>query len=470
MNFRPHAVCIPFILTLALLSGNETRTAWSDDAPSPQSSIAKTILVGDVQILKSALPDELAIRENLGLLTAKDVTGKVIYGMSLSESQQSYLTTQRQKKRFPRVLETRCVVTPRGDLLLMFPYGQHYAGAKQKVNDMLVFHSQDNGKTWDGPHKVFKTETNHHGFIPLVPRGSNRIYAFGTQPVKGRFDGHENAAIGYRWSDDDGHTWSSVVLISPSNDAGFQGMSVMRMAETESGVWVLGSHTSTKFFAVGSGQKTTSTRQYVLRSGDQGKTWEVFPGKRPDGWKDTEFDRMEEGRVISLGKEELLVHLRTATGRVWEARSSDGGQTWSKPKPTALVHPLAPPMTFHLSDGKTLAAFHHNLVARAPYYPHNHNARREIWISTSADGGRTWSEPRFVFANATPADKPALNQCSYLDMVTKDHVLHMFIPHQWRRALHLQMKEADIDKLPTARQLQAGLPASANSRVSKSTD
>ncbi len=421
----------------------------------PSQLVAETISVGKLKVSRNALPDVFAIRADLGLLTAKAVTGKVIYGMSLAESQESYLATQGQQHRPPRVLETRCVVTPKGDLLLMFPYGQHYAGAKQQVNDMLAFRSLDNGTTWDGPQKLFKTQTNQHGFVPLVPRGSHRIYAFGTQPEKGHFDGHENAAIGYRWSNDDGRTWTPVTLISPSNDSGYQGMSVMRMAETGSGAWVIGSHTSTKFFAAEGGQKTTSTRQFVLRSDDQGRSWEVFPGSRPHGWKEESLDRMEEGRIISLGAEELLLHLRTATGRIWEARSSDGGKTWSKPKPTALVHPLAPPMTFHLSDGKTLAAFHHNLVAKAPYYPHNHNARREMWISTSTDGGRTWSEPRFVFANATSADEPGLNQCSYLDLVAKDDVLHMFIPHQWRRALHLQMKEADIANLPTASRIRS---------------
>jgi len=32
----------------------------------------------------------------------------------------------------------------------------------------------------------------------------------------------------------------------------------------------------------------------------------------------------------------------------------------STTRPTPLVHPDAPPMLFHLADGKTLAAFHRN--------------------------------------------------------------------------------------------------------------
>jgi len=66
--------------------------------------------------------------------------------------------------------------------------------------------------------------------------------------------------------------------------------------------------------------------------------------------------------------------------------------------------------------------------------------RSEIWASLSTDGGRTWTEPRFLFANALA---PTLesdwrnHQCSYLDMFPDGDTLHLFLPHRWRQALHL---------------------------------
>lgn len=76
-------------------------------------------------------------------------------------------------------------------------------------------------------------------FIPFLPRGTKRIYAFGTQPIPGKWTWEngqpEKARIGYRWSDDDGRTWSEVKLIAPLNDADFKGMSVMQMTETDTG-------------------------------------------------------------------------------------------------------------------------------------------------------------------------------------------------------------------------------------------
>jgi photosystem II stability/assembly factor-like uncharacterized protein len=117
-------------------------------------------------------------------------------------------------------------------------------------------------------------------------------------------------------------------------------MSVIRMCETDKGTWLLGSHEAIKDPGVLGAPVVT--REYILRSEDQGKTW-------------------------------------------------------TAPKPTVLVHPDAPAMLFHLADGKTLVAFHHNVHGGGHF---NYADRSQIWVSLSTDEGRTWSEPRFVFCNA----------------------------------------------------------------------
>jgi len=83
-------------------------------------------------------------------------------------------------------------------------------------------------------------------------------------------------------------------------------------------------------------------------------------------------------------------------------------------------------------------------------------------VSLSSDGGHTWSEPRFVFANALGEVKknPWFDyNCSYIDGFADGEDLHLFVPHRWQRAIHLHLKEADLRRLPTMAELK-GTPGS----------
>ena len=413
-------------------------------AGTVQNPLARTIRVGGMTFDPTSPPDPLVCRRDLGLVTAPVVDGRLVH-----ESKKN-------------LYETRATITPGGDYLLMFPEGKHYGGNKGKVNSMIAYRSCDKGKTWTGPKVAFDIDYSQHGFIPLIPRGSKRIYAFGTQPIAGKREGRENCPIGFRWSDDDGHTWSDATLIRPKNNPGFLGMSVMRMCETDAGTWLLGSHE-------GQWKRTPKTpvitRAYVLRSDDRGKTWTVLPDKRPGGWYLEEFERLDEPRPINLGGGKALILVRSSEGHLWEIRSDDDGRTWSDPKPTALVHPDAPPMLFHHPDGKTLVAFHHNSHSGSHF---KHTDRSEIWVSLSTDQGRTWSEPRFVFANALAAASKSSwhdHQCSYLDAFADGNDLHLFIPHRWKRALHLHLKASDLNNLPTKAELAAAETVTSNNRM-----
>jgi hypothetical protein len=406
--------------------------------------LMETVTVSGIDFATKSLPKGLVLHDEMGLLTVAAVKGQVVH------------------RTKTRILETRATITPRGDYLLMFPEGDHYAKSKgEKINTMMACRSTDHGKTWSAPVVAYDIPYSQHGFIPFTPRGTKRIYAFGTQPMPGHWthEGgqHENASIGYRWSDDDGRTWSDAKLIEPSNDPGFRGMSVMRMTETDAGTWLLGSHIAD--WSV----KPIKTKQYILRSADKGDTWTVLPDARPNGWFAEGFDRMDEGRPLNLGGGRVLFMSRTPAGHLFTAWSNDDGKTWTKPAPSTLVHPDAPPMLFPLSDGKTLVAFHHNKVP--PTNPRDLNdkaetmkVRSEIWVSTSTDEGHTWSEPRFVLANAVaPVHTVAgfNSQCSYLDAFTEGGTMHVFMPHRWQQALHLTINESAFATLPTKSELQA---------------
>ena len=324
---------------------------------------------------------------------------------------------------------------------------------------MLALRSSDKGRTWSEPKVAFTDPPSHHGFIPFIPRGSRRIYAFGTQPIPGKIGDrakglHENCPIGFRWSDDDGHTWSPLTLITPENDPSFAGMSVMRMCETDAGTWLVGSHDAV--WNLPPSPRGVLTRQYLLRSADRGKTWTLVPGARPKGWFVEEFNRMDEGRPINVGGGEIVTFTRTAEGHLWETRSNDDGLHWSTPRPTALVQPDAPPMVFHLSDPTKLIALVHN--RHTPSDPHFRIAdRNEIWATSSRDGGRTWSEPRFVFAGILQGGPAEFHSCSYVDLIADGGDLHLFLGQVGAQLLHLRFNEDAIDRLPAKADLEGML-------------
>jgi Neuraminidase (sialidase) len=349
--------------------------------------------------------------------------------------------------------ESRCVKTPRGDYLLMLTTGQHHYGGKlTKVNDMVAFRSSDQGKTWSGPKVAWFIPYNQHGFVPLVPRGTKRIYAFGTEPIFSMFDRPENAPIGYRFSDDDGHTWSQVTLIRPTNDPDFRGMFVMRMCETGEGTWLLAPHTGVNYR-----KNAVTTRLYIMRSADRGASWTLLPHPRPEGWVTPGYDQLEEGRPISLGGAKVPMLARSSEGHLWKLRSDDDGQTWTGPDPTPMVHPLAPPMLCHLSDGKTLASFYHNRNTRDSSVVIGSGLNRsELWVSLSRDEGATWSEPRFVMANSAGGGHMgqfADWSVSYVDLLVDRHVMHIFLSHQFRQVLHVRFEETLLHGLPTREEL-----------------
>ena len=171
---------------------------------------------------------------------------------------------------------------------------------------------------------------------------------------------------------------------------------------------------------------------------------------------------MDEGRPINLSAGHVFLMMRTPEGHLWGSWSEDDGKTWSDPQPTPLIHPDAPPMLFHLSDEKTLIAFHHNRHHDLDYTglsgqkPEIMQDRSEIWFSLSNDGGHTWSIPQFVFVNAlapTLASPFRNYQCSYMDMFADNGILNLFVPHRWQQVLHIKINEADLQQFPTAEEL-----------------
>jgi hypothetical protein len=412
--------------------------------------------IGGAGVTVNTLPKKLRYAAEVGVVVPEWIEVRVIHRFPQPDSQVSVVRDAWGRPHDPVVYVDcpRPLITPGGDYLLSIISGKAYYGATDphcKVNDILLYRSKDKGKTWSGPTLSTQIPYNQHAWVPLVPKDSKRIYVFGTEPAPDDFTPPENAGIAFRYSDDDGYTWSVPQRIHGGNDPGFQGMWCINMTETEDGAWILAPHAGGYDPA---SHALRATWLYALRSDDRGKSWTVLPGPRTQGWQWEPAHRMDEGRPLALGHGRVVLFSRTEEGHIWQLRSEDDGRTWSKPFPTPLVHPDAPPMIEKLSDRKTIVALHHNRSSGGGF---NRDDRSEVWVSLSRDDGFTWTEPRFLMSTATTISRLLFGSqqycITYCDVLADNGMLNIFLPHLWRQVLQVRMREQDLDRLPTRRDL-----------------
>ncbi len=189
---RVLGIIVPLLSCLVLFSSSWAH-AQDNYSIDKYEKLADTVIVQDNHIAQGSVPRGYKFDKDLGFLLHESIQGQVIYRNTF--------------KGFG-MDAARAVITPNGDYLLMFPVGEHYGShyariqkPRKQVNQMTAFRSKDKGKTWEGPRRAFDIEYDQHGFIPLIPRGGKRIYAFGTQPIFELFDNQkggpaENAPIG----------------------------------------------------------------------------------------------------------------------------------------------------------------------------------------------------------------------------------------------------------------------------------
>jgi predicted neuraminidase len=168
---------------------------------------------------------------------------------------------------------------------------------------------------------------------------------------------------------------------------------------------------------------------------------------------------MLEGLIVGLGEKSAAMFTRTSEGHVWVLRSEDDGRSWSDPRPTPLIHPDAPPMIFPLrrkpgGGASELIALIHNRPAGHAWKIVGRD-RQDLWCCRSTDGGRTWTEPRFVMADAAESPR-GRKEVSYCDLLVDGDVLHLLLDHQKRQILHVRFTLSDLEKLPTKAEITSG--------------
>jgi sialidase-1 len=133
----------------------------------------------------------------------------------------------------------------------------------------------------------------------------------------------------------------------------------------------------------------------VLYSDDDGHTWmrggdlditDVPGGKGINGLDEICLAELRDGSVYAL--------CRTGVDRLYEARSTDRGMTWSKPRPSALVASNAPASMVALDDPKGAVVVVWNETAKGD--------RKPLTAAYSTDNCHSWSKSKIVFDGYAP--------------------------------------------------------------------
>ena len=155
-------------------------------------------------------------------------------------------------------------------------------------------------------------------------------------------------------------------------------------------------------FAYGPRRRTCSHGKhmsYVLESTDRGASWQHIA--TPGAWEDrldNEFflkhrtDGLCEPAVTAVDEDELLCVMRLGSRHpLYQARSRDGGRTWSSPTGMPVYGIL--PSLVTLNDGLVLLC----------------SGRPDVTLSVSADGGHRWPLTYRFLEDGKPLDPSTRN-------------------------------------------------------------
>ncbi|MFV2070500.1 MAG: exo-alpha-sialidase, partial [Pirellulales bacterium] len=295
-------------------------------------------------------------------------------------------------------------------LCLLTTAGGHEGAANSHVVSTI---SADQGRTWsklveleptDGPPSVYS--------LPVVAR-SGRVYAFydyngDNFRCPGRSD-----CVGwfvYKYSDDNGRTWSSERYRLPMR------MTAVDRMNTFAGkvqiFWGIGKPITfgdTMMFAFSKCGKYLIDRSEgwfyrsdnLLTESDVNKIhWQLLPDGDV-GLKNPAYGEVQaEQNIVALNDGSIYCMYRTAGDHPCHAYSRDRGHTWTMPEYATyspggrpFKNSRACPKVWKTVDGRYLFWFHHHGAHKNAY-----RGRNPAWLSggIERDGFIHWSQPEIV--------------------------------------------------------------------------
>jgi predicted neuraminidase len=288
---------------------------------------------------------------------------------------------------------------PNGDVLCLW-----YGGSYESADDQVLFLARRNAgeRAWSAPEVLVAGP-------PLQPPGNAVIFTIGDRVgvLWGRMDasrpirrgaGWSDCQMMWRYSDDNGMTWSEDVEVP----------GLFGALPRNAGLGL----DDGRFAVPLSGRVGGESGSFLLFTGDKGQTW-TPSGVIPRGSQPTVVER-SDGSLLALMRSEPFI---------LQSESRDGGATWSAVTSTEIACPGAGIAMTRLASG-TLVLVHNN----------SQSERTPLSVRYSTDDGANWSEALDLVSTPGEYSYPCIIQ-------TSDGRIHVTYTYRRYTMMHVEFNE-----------------------------
>jgi sialidase-1 len=252
------------------------------------------------------------------------------------------------------------------------------------ITDAVAKTSLDNGETWSAMRLVIPGRYGAHtvagNMAPVVDEDTGRIWMPFTRG---------NVEMWMTFSDDEGETWAAPWPLARQHSTWTwvafgppAGLQLRAPGGAHRGRLLIPAYYSTMPIY----DNGLATSNFVLLSDDHGATWRESRDV-PNGPGGLLAGRAgNEAQLVELPGGEVLINSRTIYGTRLQARSADGGESWSTFERTSLPNPLVG------CEGSIVAVDEQgrHLLYSGAAGPGDSIKRTVMQVFESHDAGRSW--------------------------------------------------------------------------------
>jgi sialidase-1 len=281
---------------------------------------------------------------------------------------------------------------------LVMGFDDQYGGVDDESESRLAYLiSRDQGKTWGGETVLFEND----GVLCNVGPSLLRLQSGKIALAYMRQNSFTDMKIFIRFGDESLANWSDPICVTDA--PGYHCSSGSRLIQLRTGRLVYATSWTALESKYGHERHGKVYVSQAWLSDDEGRTWRrgrehiSVPGRLG-----AERGAMEPC-IVETKRGDLLMVMRTQLGFLYQARSTDGGETWGASIPTSLQSPESCPFITRIPATGDLMTLWND----SPYDPNHpqYGLRVPLSVAISRDDGASWSksipletDPQYTYA------------------------------------------------------------------------